>query len=139
MGKNRAALEAALGDAAAQRAEMEQVRLLLSTSLARAYLRGNALARQLAIANELTKIRKKLTLVSEIRYKSGIDTYDGIAAAQANEDIAIRREITTEAALGIQKDAISRLIGEGPDIGLDLFSRSDDTKLQQPVIPKKYQ
>lgn len=136
-GKNRAALEAALGDAAAQRAEMEQVRLLLSTSLARAYLRGNALARQLAIANELTKIRKKLTLVSEIRYKSGIDTYDGIAAAQANEDIAIRREITTEAALGIQKDAISRLIGEGPDIGLDLFSRSDDTKLQQPVIPKK--
>lgn len=136
-GKNRAALEAALGDAAAQRAEMEQVRLLLSTSLARAYLRGNALARQLAIANELTKIRKKLTLVSEIRYKSGIDTYDGIAAAQANEDIAIRREITTEAALGIQKDAISRLIGEGPDIGLDLFSRSDDTKLQQPIIPKK--
>lgn len=136
-GKNRAALEAALGDAAAQKAEMEQVRLLLSTSLARAYLRGSALARQLAIANELTKIRKKLTLVSEIRYKSGIDTYDGIAAAQANEDIAIRREITTEAALGIQKDAISRLIGEGPDIGLDLFSRPDDIRLQQPTIPKK--
>jgi len=135
-GKNRASLQAALGDAEAQRAEMEQVRLLLSTSLSRAYLRGSALAKQLTISNEITKTRKKMTLVSELRYKSGIDTYDGVAAAQANEDMAIRREIATEAALGLQKDSIARLVGEGPDIGLDLFSSSTNWSLTQPSIPK---
>ena len=135
-GKNRASLEAALGDAEAQRAEMEQVRLLISTSLSRAYLRGSALAKQLALSNEITKIRKKMTLVSELRYKAGIDTYDGVAAAQANEDMAMRREIATEAALGLQKDTIARLVGEGPDIGLDLFSSSINSSLTQPSIPK---
>jgi len=45
-GKNRAILNAALGEAAAQAAETEEVRLLLTTAVARAYFRIRALARQ---------------------------------------------------------------------------------------------
>lgn len=39
-GKNRAAFNAAIGDVAAQQAELDQVRLVITCALARAYIRG---------------------------------------------------------------------------------------------------
>jgi Outer membrane efflux protein len=52
-GKNRAALEAALGERAAEEAEFAEARLLLTTAIARSYIRGVALAQQLALAQEM--------------------------------------------------------------------------------------
>ena len=49
-GKNRAMLDAALGEAAAQAAQTEETRLLLTTAVARAYFRIRALSRQVDIA-----------------------------------------------------------------------------------------
>ena len=54
-GKNRAILNAAIGEAAAQAAQTEETRLLLTTAVARAYFRIRALARQADIAASMIK------------------------------------------------------------------------------------
>ena len=53
-GKNRAMLEAALGHAAAEEAEKAEVRLRLTTGIARAYFRGQALQQQLTSSRPLS-------------------------------------------------------------------------------------
>ena len=53
-GKNRAMLEAALGHAAAEEAEQAEVRLRLTTGIARAYFRGQALQQQLTVVRPLS-------------------------------------------------------------------------------------
>ena len=55
-GKNRAMLEAALGQAAAEEAELAQVRLHLTTGIARAYFRGHALYRQLELVRAIVDL-----------------------------------------------------------------------------------
>ena len=70
-GKNRAALEAALGERAAEEAEFAEARLLLTTAIARSYIRGLALARQLALAQEMVGLRRELLRLAETRFIRG--------------------------------------------------------------------
>lgn len=135
-GKNRAAMEAAIGEAAAQEGELEQTRLLLTAGVVRAWARGYAFAQQAQIASELTRLRRELRTLAETRYRTGLDTLDGVAAAQANEETAIRREATTNAALALQQDAIARMMGEGPDAAQGLFAGKKGLSPALPPIPK---
>lgn len=135
-GKNRAALEAAIGAATAQAAEFEQTRLLLTTSVARAYVRGFAYSKQLEITNELVSARKELLSLAETRYQTGLDTADGIQIARSDFESAIRREATVRAALTIQQDALARMIGEGPDSTRGVFIKQKGLVLSVPKIPK---
>ena len=91
-GKNRAILDAALGEAAAQAAETEETRLLLTTAVARSYFRIRALARQAGIAAGMTKLRRDLLALAQTRFKTGIDTADGVAEASADLEAAVKRE-----------------------------------------------
>jgi outer membrane protein TolC len=124
-GKNRALLDAAIGDAQAQEGEFEQARLLLTTSVARAYLRGIILAEQLKLATELTKLRRELRTLAETRYNTGLDTLDWVQLARTNEEAAARREASLAAAISIQENALARLMGEGPDYAHNLFASKD--------------
>ena len=135
-GKNRAALEAAIGAATAQAAEFEQTRLLLTTSVARAYVRGYAYSKQLEITNELVSIRKELLNLAETRFQTGLDTADGIQMARSDFESAIRREATVRAALTIQQDALARMIGEGPDATRGVFTKQKGLVLSIPKLPK---
>jgi outer membrane protein TolC len=56
-GKNRAVFDAALGEAAAQQAELAEARLLLTTAIARAYIRGATLSQQLGLIKSMVKGR----------------------------------------------------------------------------------
>lgn len=135
-GKNRALLDAAIGEAAAQEGETDQVKLLLTTGVARAYLRGYALAQQLPLASELVKLRRQVRTLAETRYQTGLDTLDGVQIARANEETAVRREAAVKAAITIQRDALARLSGEGPDFGLALLNSRKGLAPAQPAVPK---
>ena len=135
-GKNRAALEAAIGAAMAQESEFEQARLLLTTSLSRAYVRGYALSRQLDIATELVKLRHELLNLAETRYQTGLETADIIQLARTDYENSIRREATIRAAVTIQQDAIARMMGEGPDATHNLFVKSKGITPSTPALPK---
>lgn len=136
-GKNRAALDAAIGESAAQEGELEQTRLLLTTGAARAYLRGYALARQLEIAAELVRLRRELLALAETRYQTGLDTMDGVQAARANQESAVRREASVRAALTLQQDALARMMGEGPDAARDVFAGAKRVAPAQPALPRR--
>lgn len=136
-GKNQATMEAALGQAAAQEAEMEQTRLLLITGVCRAYLRGYALARQLEITNELIRLRREFMALAETRYQTGLETADVVQIARGDYEASVRREATVRAALAIQKNAIARMIGAGPDATFALFESRKFVAPQQPALPRR--
>ncbi len=136
-GKNRALLDASIGDALAQEGELEQTRLLLTASVARAYLRGYVLAEQLKLAKELTKLRRELRGLAETRYNTGIESLDIVQIARTNEETAVRREASLEAAISIQENALARLMGEGPDYARNLLAGKKSVSPVQPTLPKR--
>ncbi|MCX7899751.1 MAG: TolC family protein, partial [Methylocystis sp.] len=136
-GKNRSALNAALGEAAAREAEAAEVRLLLTAAVARAYFRGRAASRQLALARDMTRLRREIVSLSQTRFSTGIDTQDGVALAQADLAVAEKREAAVAATLAIQKDLLARLMGEGPDAAIGLFAAREAGVIARPALPKR--
>jgi NodT family efflux transporter outer membrane factor (OMF) lipoprotein len=136
-GKNRALLDAAIGDALAQEGELEQTRLLLTTSVARSYLRGYILAEQLKLARELTKLRGELRALAETRYNTGLEALDIVQIARTNEETAARREASLAAAISIQENALARLMGEGPDYARNLLAGKKSVAPVQPALPQR--
>jgi NodT family efflux transporter outer membrane factor (OMF) lipoprotein len=121
-GKNRAALEAALGERAAEAAEFAEARLLLTTAIARSYIRGVALAQQLALAQEMVELRRQLLRLAETRFHTGLDTDDSVKQAAIELETANKHEAGTRAFLVLQQDLLARLMGEGPDATQNLFA-----------------
>ena len=136
-GKNQASMEAAIGQAAAQEAEMEQTRLLLIAGVSRAYVRGYALAQQLETAGELIRLRREMLSLAETRYQTGLETADVVQTARADYETSVRREATVRAALEIQKNAIARMIGAGPDAARALFIGKKSLAPVQPALPRR--
>lgn len=121
-GKNRAAFDVALGQAAAEEAEFAQSRLLLSAAVARTYIRGAALAQQLALAHDMATLRGELLRMAETRFHTGLDTGDGAKQAAADLETASEREAGTRALLVLQQNLLARLMGGGPDETQDVFA-----------------
>lgn len=123
-GKNRAALNAALGEAAAEESEHAEVRLLLTASVARTFIRGAALAEQVSLAQRMVKLRRVLLNLAETRFRSGVDTADEVKQAAIDLEVANKRVASTEALMVLQEDLLARLMGGGPDSTSTLFGRS---------------
>ncbi|PPD45816.1 MAG: RND transporter [Methylocystis sp.] len=136
-GKNRAQLDATIGEAIAQAGELEQNRLVLTAGVSRAYFRGYILARQLELAKEITKLRHDVRGLSETRFQTGLDTLDSVQIARVAEESAVRREASLIAAISLQENALSRLMGEGPDAARDLFAAKKSVTPVYPALPKK--
>lgn len=120
-GKNRAALDAALGEAAAAESEVAEARLVLTASIARAYIRGAAFAQQLHLARQMAATRRELVQLAEQRFRSGLDTEDAVIGARIELETANKREAGAKALLVLQQDLLARLMGEGPDATRNLF------------------
>lgn len=120
-GKNRAMLEGALGQAAAEEAEQAEVRLRLTTGIARAYFRGYALHRQLDLVRAMVDLRRHLRQLAETRFKLGLDNDLAVKQAIAEYEAAVKRQASVRDQLDVQRHLLARLAGKGPDEGLRLF------------------
>ncbi|HVN45254.1 MAG TPA: efflux transporter outer membrane subunit [Steroidobacteraceae bacterium] len=117
-GKNRAALAAALSEQRAAEVEVEQTRLILSTSVASAYaglvhlytLRDNAL--------ETLAIRTKTVALFRQRHQFGLETLASVREVEAREAAAQGDLLAIDERIGLQRNAIAALLGAGPDRGL---------------------
>jgi NodT family efflux transporter outer membrane factor (OMF) lipoprotein len=136
-GKNRAALGAALGEAAAEEAEFAETQLLVATALSRAYFRGLAASRQLDIAREMTKLRREALAIAETRFRTGLDVEDATASARIDLETAIKREAGAATLLALQQDLVARLSGQGPDAGQGLFVKGRVSLPSTPPLPKQ--
>lgn len=123
-GKNRAALEAALGEAAAEEAERAEVRLKLTTAIARSYFHGVALRQQLDRAQEMVELRRELRHLAETRLQLGLDSADLVNKAAIEEEAAIKREAGVRDRLDLQRNLLARLMGSGADSTRNLFADS---------------
>ncbi len=123
-GKNRAMLEASLGHAAAEEAERAEVRLRLTTGIARAYFRGQALQQQLTIVKTIVSIRRGLQKLAETRYRLGLDNDQPVKIAVAEYEAAFKRQAAVRDQLEVQRHLLARLTGKGPDESLSLFAKA---------------
>lgn len=122
-GKNRATLEAALGHAAAEEAEMAEVRLRLTTGIARAYFRGQALKQQLTILDNLVGLQRDLKKLAEARLRFGLDNDQPVKLAIAEYEAAVTRRTRVRDQLDVQRFLLARLVGKGPDEGHHFFAK----------------
>lgn len=122
-GKNRAMLEAALGHTAAEEAERAEVRLRLTTGIARAYFRGQALQQQLTVVNTLVGIRRDLQKLAETRFRLGLDNDQPVKIAVAEYEAAFKRQAAVRDQLDVQRHLLARLAGKGPDEAAHLFAK----------------
>ncbi|MGH9549789.1 MAG: efflux transporter outer membrane subunit, partial [Terriglobales bacterium] len=122
-GKNRALLDAALGQAAAQDAEVAEVRLRLTTGVARAYFRGLVLRQQLDLIQRMVKIRRDLRILAETRFRLGLDSDLAVKHAVADLESVNKREAGVRDQLDVQRHLLARLSGNGPDDARTLIAQ----------------
>lgn len=117
-GRHDAEMRAALAQGRAAEAEQYSARLMLSSSIARAWLQ---LARQNALL-DLTRqqlvARERLGQVTELRFKAGLDTES--ESEQTRQQLeGLRAEIVQwQEALALSRNQLAALMGQGPDRGL---------------------
>lgn len=113
-GRNRAALDAALGSARAAEADAQAARVLLATDVARTYFSLARLLEQRRIAEDTRTQRVAILDLVKSRVQAGLDT--NVELRQAEGAVPeIQRDIE---ALGEQialaRNALAALLGEGP-------------------------
>lgn len=131
-GKNRAAMEAALGEAAAEDAEQSEVLLQLTTAIARSYIKGMALRQQLDLAHAMVKLRKDMLTMDETRLRLGLDSADQVKQATIELEQVNKRAAGLRDQLDIQRNLLARLIGKGPESTQNLFT-------DRAITPEKIQ
>jgi len=119
-GKNRAALDAAVSQLQASRADAEVVRLTLNETIARAY---NQLARLYAlrdIAQQEIAQREKIERITTGRIATGLDTEVELKTAQANLATSRAALSSLDGNILSTRYQIAALLGAGPDRGLSI-------------------
>ncbi|MGZ5050501.1 MAG: efflux transporter outer membrane subunit [Methylobacter sp.] len=121
-GKNRAALNAALGEAAAESAEQDHALLQLTAAIARSYMHGMALRQQLDLAHDMAKLKSDLLDINKTRFRLGLDSADPVQQANIELEQINKREAGLRDQLALQRNLLARLIGKGPDATQKLFA-----------------
>lgn len=119
-GKNRAALAAATSQAEAARAEAAAARLALSTSVAGAYADLAQLHAAHDAAVEAVRVRAASEELISQRVEGGLETRAALERAHAGRAAAEAGQAALEEAIGLTKNGIAVLLGQGPDRGLSI-------------------
>ncbi|CAH9018911.1 efflux transporter outer membrane subunit [Candidatus Nitrosacidococcus sp. I8] len=134
-GKNRSLMESALGRSLAEMAEKAQVRLELTTGIARSWFHGLATYQQLQLVYKMIGIRKELLQLAKIRVQLGVDDFRSVMEAATELENENKREAGTKDLLEFYQYMIAKLIGSGPDAGEKLFINSTATIPQGIPLP----
>lgn len=135
--KNRAAMQAALGEADAEKAELAEVLVRLTGKIARSYIQGLAIRQQLDVTLNMIAIRRDLLDMNATLLRLGLESADqakqaGIDLEQANKVAAGLRD-----QLDIQRHLLAHLLGQGPESTEHLFASNTLDSLNQIPLPAK--
>jgi NodT family efflux transporter outer membrane factor (OMF) lipoprotein len=119
-GRNRASLAAAVSEAEAARMDAAESRLVLTTSIVAAYadlarLHGERDAAEASLAN-----RRSTAQVVAQRVQAGSSNQGEARQAQANADSSAEELASLDEQIGLARDQLAALAGQGPDRGLSL-------------------
>lgn len=119
-GKNRAALAAAVSDSQARRAELAQARLILTTSIARAYADLARLVADRATAERALEIRTKTWALFNERQQQGLENVGAVSQAAGKKLLAENELVQINVRIVEMRNRLAALVGAGPDRGLDI-------------------
>lgn len=114
-GRNRAALDAAIGQARATEADSQAARVLLASDVARSYYRLAALVEQRDVAQATQTQRQTILELVQSRVQAGIDSKVELRQAEGALP-EIRRDLEALAEqIALGRHALAVLTGQGPD------------------------
>ena len=119
-GKNRAALAAAVSEAAASRADAAQSRLTLSAAVAQAYGDLARLGAERDAAAESVKDRRESGELVAMRLKNGLDSRAELKQAEAATPTSQAELESLDEQIILARHKLAALVGAGPDRGLDI-------------------
>lgn len=132
-GKNRAALDAALGSVRAVQADAQAARILLATQVARGYFQLVRLNAQLVVAQQQLAQRKQLLQLVQDRVIAGMDTRLELLQAQgALPDAQLQME-TLQEQLALARNALRALIGQENRPLVVVLPKQADSSLIAPM------
>ncbi|KWR88101.1 MarR family transcriptional regulator [Cupriavidus sp. IDO] len=117
-GKNREALKSAVSGVHASEAEAEQVKLTLSTAIARAYNELARLYTLLDISRDEVRQRREVLRVTNGRVTMGLETEVEKRTAEANLAASEVAVAALEGSIQRTRYQLGALLGQGPDRGL---------------------
>ncbi|QSA98907.1 efflux transporter outer membrane subunit [Methylococcus sp. EFPC2] len=119
-GKDKANLEAALGQEKAEASELAAARLLLSTAVARAYFLLGSTEEAIAWAHaRVEKSAEKLRL-ARLRWERGLEAQDPVHEDEQKLQDAHQRESHLHAEAQTLRNRLAALAGRGPDWGREI-------------------
>lgn len=111
-GKNRAALEAALGSTRAAQADAEAARMLLASNVARSYFQLLRLNEQLGVARRLLAQRTQALRLVQDRVNAGLDTRLELRQSEGTLPDARLQIETLQEQLTLARNALGALLGQ---------------------------
>ncbi|AYH46113.1 efflux transporter outer membrane subunit [Azoarcus sp. DN11] len=119
-GRNRAALDAAVGSARAAEADAQAARVLLASDVARAYFRLAALLEQREVARATLTQRGTILQLVESRVGAGLDSKVELRQAEGALP-EIRRDLEAlDEQISLARHALAALTGQGPGAAADV-------------------
>jgi len=116
-GKDKAALESALGEEKAQASELAMARLMLSTAIARSYIRLCSSEEDIELAHGLTEQAEQKLQLAELRWQRGLTGQDSVYADKQQLEAARQRETSVRNQAQVLRNRLAALVGQGPDWG----------------------
>jgi NodT family efflux transporter outer membrane factor (OMF) lipoprotein len=124
-GKNRAALDAALGSVRAAQADSAAARTLLASTVARSYFQALRLKDQLALTQRLLEQRRQALHLVQERLNAGLDTRLELRQSEGTlPEARLQIEILQE-KIALSRNALTALLG-APSAALEF----DETTLE---------
>jgi NodT family efflux transporter outer membrane factor (OMF) lipoprotein len=119
-GKNRAAVDAALDRSHAAEVDLQAARLILTTTLARTYLRLDAAYAQRDLAEDTLRQREKILELTRQRVAAQIDSQLELIQAEAAVPAVRERIASINESIALLDNQLAALEGKGPDAGLSI-------------------
>ena len=116
-GKDKASLEAALGKERAQASELAMARLMLSTAIARSYIRLCSAEEDIELAHALIEKAGEKWQLAELRWQRGLTSQDPVYASEQLVEAARQRETSVRSQAQVLRNRLAALVGQGPDWG----------------------
>ena len=129
-GRNRAAYDAALGQARAAEIDAYTARLLLAAGVARAYAQLARSFEQRELAQAALKQRQTLFDLTRQRVAAGLDSDIELKQAEGSIPAARARIAQLDEEIALGRNLLAALAGKGPDRGLAI---TRPQLLEQPV------
>lgn len=119
-GRHRAAYRAALDEVHATQVDQLGAQLLLSTSIARAYIQLQHAYDTLDVTQALLEQRQYFLELTRQRVEAGIDSDMALKQAEAAIPETQQQLVQINETIALTQNQIAALIGRGPDRGLDI-------------------